>query len=79
MTDLCTISIACAKVIREQLTAQQKLPVVVLQITSNILHDEISFLSCLLSQCGWIKGCLRKSSDLPIRKFLLKRLLFQQV
>ena len=45
-----------------------------MQITSDLLHDEIDFLSSLLSQCAWVKGSLRKDPDIPIRRFLLQQL-----
>ena len=73
------ISGICARIVRESLTNQQKIPSLALEITSFQLHDEIDYLSSLLSHCGWIKGFLRKAHDLPIRKYLLDQLIYYSV
>ena len=64
----------CARVIREYLTTHQKLPEIALTITSQILNDQILYMSSILTQCGWVKGYMRKMEFLPIRSFLLDHL-----
>lgn len=58
-----------------ELVKQQKFPQIALDITTQILNDGITFMSSILSQCGWIKPKLRKAEDSIIRVFILEKLM----
>ena len=58
-----------------ELVKQQKFAQITLDITTQILNDEIIFMSSILSQCGWIKPKLRKVEDSVIRVFILQKLM----
>lgn len=73
LVELATLSSSVALQVRGELVRQRKMSRLALRLTTEVLEDEVEFLSSVLYDCAWLKGALRRDSSEELRRRLLTR------